>query len=465
MMPSMRLAMLLGPDLKDAIATDPEGLHDALEEFHPEDIAEIVEDLEIDVTLALFRSLDEELAADVLERLPSELQTDLFERLSKERAVELMQEMDPDDLVDVVQELRDEDEQLAEDLLDRLEAADPEVAEDVRELSAYAEDTAGGLMTTDYIEVGPDTKVWQAIDRVRATVRDEGVETIYYLYVVYAQSLVGVVSLKDLILRDNALKLSELMTENVVSVRVTDDQEIVARTIAKYDFNALPVVDEHGNMQGVVTVDDVVDVVIEEATEDAHKMGAVEALDESYLETSLFRMFRSRVLWLSLLFIGGFLTATVMESFSGQLASAVTLAVFVPLIISSGGNSGSQSASLIIRALAVGDVVPRDWLTVLGRELVVSLALGLVLGLLGFARAFLAGGPGDDPMLLGLAVSLSTVGVVLVGSLCGALLPLAIQRVGLDPAVSSTPFIASLVDVLGLLIYLTVATQVLSLAA
>lgn len=465
MMPAMRLAMLLGPDLKDAIATDPEGLHDALDEFHPEDIAEIVEDLELELTLALFRVLDEELAADVLERLPSELQTDLFERFSRERAVELMQEMDPDDLVDVVQELRDEDEQLAADLLDRLEAADPEVAEDVRELSAYAEDTAGGLMTTDYIEVGPDTKVWQAIDRVRATVRDEGVETIYYLYVVYRQKLVGVVSLKDLILRDNALQLAELMTENVVSVGVGDDQELVARTIAKYDFNALPVVDDHGNLQGVVTVDDLVDVVIEEATEDAHKMGAVEALEEGYLETSLLQMFRSRVLWLSLLFVGGFLTATVMESFSGQLASAVTLAVFVPLIISSGGNSGSQSASLIIRALAVGDVVPRDWATVLGRELVVSVALGLVLGLLGFARAYLAGGPQDDPMLLGLAVSLSTVGVVLVGSLCGALLPLAIQRVGLDPAVSSTPFIASLVDVLGLLIYLTVASQVLSLSA
>ncbi len=461
----MRLAILLGPDLKDALQTDPEGLHDALEEFHPEDIAEIVEDLELDLTLALFRALDEELAADVFERLPSELQTELFEHMSKDRAVELMQEMDPDDLADVVQELRDEDEQLATDLLTRLEAADPEVAEGVRELSAYDEDVAGGLMTTEYLEVGPETKVWQAIERVRRAAVEDGVETIYYLYVVYAQKLVGVVSLKDLILSDNALTLEELMTENVVSVRVTDDQELVAATIAKYDFNALPVVDEHGNMQGVVTVDDVVDVVIEEATEDAHKMGAVEALEEGYLETGVLQMFRSRVLWLSLLFVGGFLTATVMERFSGQLASAITLAVFVPLIISSGGNSGSQSASLIIRALAVGDVTPSDWSRVLGRELIVSVALGLVLGVLGFARAFFAGGPQDDPWLLGAAVSLSTVGVVLVGSLCGALLPLAIQRIGLDPAVSSTPFIASLVDVLGLLIYLTVASLILGLAA
>ncbi|MGE0789165.1 MAG: magnesium transporter [Sandaracinaceae bacterium] len=460
----MRLASLMGPDLVDALATDPAGLYDALDEFHPEDIAEIAKELDFETTLSLLRALPEELGAAVLERLPSELRTELFEKLSKDKAVEILQEMDPDDLVDVVQELRGEDEKLAEDLLDRLEEADPETAEDVRELASYPEDVAGGLMTTDYIEVNPETKVWQAIDQVRHLSVEEGVETIYYLYVVYAQKLVGVVSLKDLILSDSGQQLGDLMTENVVSVRVTDDQELVAATIAKYDFSALPVIDEHGNMQGVVTVDDLVDVVIEEATEDAHKMGAVAALEEGYLETSLVSLFRSRVTWLSLLFVGGFLTATVMERYADRLAGAITLAIFVPLIISSGGNSGSQSASLIIRALAVGDVEPKDWLKVLLRELAVGLALGLVLGGLGFARAYFAGGPNEDPLILGAAVSVSTVGVVLVGCLCGALLPLAIQRIGLDPAVSSTPFIASLVDVLGLLIYLSIAGAVLSSA-
>ncbi|MCB9593822.1 MAG: magnesium transporter [Sandaracinaceae bacterium] len=457
----MRLANLLGPDLEDALKTDPDALHDALEEFHPEDIAEIVEDLSLELTLELFTKLPDEFSADVLTCLPSELQTEILERLSRRDAAEILSEMDPDDLVDVVQELREEDEKLADDLLAHLEQADPEIAEDVRELSAYPEDVAGGLMTTDYVALSPERKVWQAIEEVRRLALEDGVETVYYVYVVYSEKLVGVVSMRDLILSESDQELGDIMSENIVSVRDTDDQEVVAHTIAKYDFMALPVIDEQGNLRGVVTVDDVVDVVIEEATEDAHKMGAVEALEEGYFETDLVQMFRSRVFWLSLLFVGGFLTTTVMERFSGQLSAAVTLAVFVPLIISSGGNSGSQSAALIIRALAVGDVEPRDWLRVLGREVVVSLSLGLVLGVLGFARAYFAGGPDDDPILLGVAVSLSTVGVVMTGSLFGSLLPLGIQRVGLDPAVSSTPFIASLVDVIGLLIYLSIAGAVL----
>ncbi|MBX3270192.1 MAG: magnesium transporter [Sandaracinaceae bacterium] len=457
----MRLATLLGPDLEDALKTDPDALHDALEEFHPEDVAEIVEELDLELTVELFNKLPDEFAADVLTCLTSERQTEILERLSRRSAADILSEMDPDDLVDVVQELREEDAKLADDLLAHIEEAAPEVAEDVRELSAYPEDVAGGLMTTDYVALTPETKVWRAIEEVRRLALDVGVETINYVYVVFKGKLVGVVSMRDLILSESSQELGDVMTENVVTVRVTDDQELVARTIAKYDFTALPVLDEQGNLRGLVTVDDVVDVVIEEATEDAHKMGAVQALEEGYFETNLAQMFRSRVLWLSLLFVGGFLTATVMERFSDQLARAMTLAVFVPLIISSGGNSGSQSASLIIRALAVGDVVPSDWLRVFGREVLVSLALGLVLGVLGFGRAFFAGGPDDDPVLLGVAVSLSTVGVVMTGSLLGSLLPLGIQRVGLDPAVSSTPFIASLVDVVGLLIYLTIAGAVL----
>jgi len=459
----MRLAMLLGPDLEDALRSDPDALHDALVEFHPEDIAEIVEDLSLELTLELITKLPDDFSADVLERLPSELQTDILEKLSRRAAAAVLSEMSPDDLVDVVQDLREEDATLADELLAQLEQEDPDVAEDVRELSAYAEDVAGGLMTTDYISLTPEKKVWEAIEEVRRRALELDGETVYYIYVAYNEKLVGVVSLRELILHEPGQELGDIMSENVVSVDATADQEIVARTIAKYDFTALPVVDEHGNLIGLVTVDDVVDVVIEEATEDAHKMGAVDALEEGYFETDLVLMFRSRVFWLSILFVGGFLTATVMERFSGTLAEVVALAVFVPLIISSGGNSGSQSAALIIRALAVGEVEPKDWTRVLGREVIVSLSLGVVLGALGFARAYFTDGD-QDPVLMGLAVSGSTVGVVMVGSLCGSLLPLAIQRVGLDPAVSSTPFIASLVDVVGLLIYLSVAGAVLGVA-
>lgn len=456
----MRLATLLGPDLLVALKTDPGALHDALEEFHPEDIAEIVEELDIESTLALLRALPDDFGAEVLERLPSEKRIEILEKLSTVEASQLLTEMSPDDRADVVQEL---DEAIADTLIAHLEEHEPEIAEEVRELSAYPEDVAGGLMTTDYVVLPPDTKIWQAIEEVRRLSRAEEVETIYYIYVVYGQKLVGVVSLRDLILADSGTMLSDIMAENVVTVRATDDQEEVAKTIARYDFNAVPVVDDHGNLVGVVTVDDVVDVVIEEATEDAHLMGAVSPMEEGYFETSIVSLFRSRVTWLSLLFVGGFLTATVMERYAVELSAAITMAIFLPLIISSGGNSGSQSASLIIRALAVGDVSPKDWWRVLGRELIVSVALGLVLGVLGFARAYFAAGEGESALVFALAVSVSTVGVVLVGSLVGSLLPLAIQRAGLDPAVSSTPFIASLVDVVGLLIYLSIGGWILGL--
>jgi len=453
----MRLATLLGPDLKVAIANDPDALRDALEEFHPEDIAEIVEDLELEDTLALLRVLPDELAALVVERLPTESQTEILEKLSTREAADLLSEMSPDDRADVVQEL---DEDRASELMAHLEEHEPEVAEEVRELSAYPEDVAGGLMTPDLVALPPDMKIWQAIEEVRRLSREGEVETINYLYVVYGQKLVGVISLRDLILSDPGETLDEVMTENVVTVRATDDQEEVARTMAKYDFNALPVVDEHGRLLGVVTVDDVVDVVIEEATEDAHLMGAVSPMEESYFETGLFSLFRSRVVWLILLFLGGFLTATVMEQFEPELRSVIELAVFIPLIISSGGNAGSQSASLMIRALAIGEVQPSDWLKVLSREAITSLALGLVLGLLGFGRAFFTGEAGQA-IPLAATISIATLSVVVVGSMVGSLLPILIQRLGFDPAVSSTPFIASLVDVVGLLIYLTVAKLIL----
>ena len=455
----MRLATLLGPDLRETLQTAPEALTDALEEVHPEDIAELVGDLPDADSVALLRALPDDKAAEVLERLPSEMSAELLEKLSVKEAADLLVEMAPDDRADVVQEL---DDKVADSVIAHLEEHEPEVAVEVRELAAYPEDVAGGLMTTDYVALPPETKVWQAIEEIRRASRENEVETIYVLYVVFADKLVGVVSLRDLILGDPSQTLADVMTENVVSVRDTSDQEEVARLLAKYDFTAVPVLDEHGNMLGVVTIDDVVDVIQEEATEDAHRIGAVSPIEEGYFETSVVRMFRSRIIWLMVLFVGGFLTANVMHAFEDELASMIALSLFVPLIISSGGNAGSQSASLVIRALAVGEVTTRDWWRVLGREAVTSLALGVVLGVLGFARAWISG-EAADALGLGITIGLSTLAVVVVGSLVGALLPIAIRRVGLDPAVSSTPFIASLVDVVGLLVYLTVAGVVLGL--
>lgn len=450
----MRLATLFGPDFRQTLETEPEAIAEALEEFHEEDIAEICEDLALADVVALVHALPDEFAAGVVERLPEDRRVEILARLGKKEAASLLAEMAPDDRADVVQTL---EIPLRESLLGELDKIEPEAAEEVRELAAYPEGKAGALMTTAFVGVSPESKVWQAMAQLREHAKQSHAETIYYVYALaYGDKLVGVASVRDLILAEPGQLLSDIMVGNVVRVLATDDQEEVARTMAKYDFHAIPVVSEHGKMLGVITVDDVVDVVIEEATEDAQRMGAVVPTEQGYFQASLGAYFKSRVTWLVVLFLGGFMTASVMQSFEDALARAITLAVFIPLIISTGGNAGSQSATLVIRALAVGDVTPRDWLKVAGRELLVGVSLGLVVGALGLLRAYFASDAAAIP--LAITVGLSIVLVVTVGSLLGSLLPLLIQRVGLDPAVSSTPFIASLSDVVGLLVYLGTAS-------
>ena len=267
-------------------------------------------------------------------------------------------------------------------------------------------------------------------------------------------------SLRDLILSDPGQALSEIMQENVVSVRTADDQERVADTIARYDLAAVPVTNDHNRMLGVVTVDDVVDVVIEEATEDAQKMGGVVPLEDSYFQTGWAEFVWKRGSWLVLLFLAQLLTATVIDENQEVLEATVELVLFIPLIIASGGNAGSQSSTLIIRAMAVGELKPADWIRVFGRELMIGLSLGIALGLIGFTRAWLAGET-VAPAALATAVGVSILAIVTLSTIIGSLLPMVIRRAGLDPAVSSTPFIASVVDVLGLVVYFGVAQVIL----
>jgi magnesium transporter len=455
----MRLASLLGPDLSDTLASEPEALVEALDEFHPEDVAEILDDLELDDAVALMKVLPDDFAADVMERLDTDRQVEILNGLGVRESIPVVAEMAPDDRVDLVQDLPDA---LAEDLLQYLEAEDPEAAEETRELGQHDEETAGGIMTPEVVALRPETKVWKAIDEVRRLSHEENVETISYVYVTaYGGQLVGVLSLRDLILADPSQTLSDVMTEHVVRVEIDADQEHVARTIAKYDINAVPVVDEHGILRGVVTVDDVVDVMVEEATEDAQMMGGVVPLEESYFQTGLVEFVWKRAVWLVILFGGQLLTATVMEQHEATMATLAGLVVFIPLIIATGGNSGAQSSTLVIRALAVGEMRPSDWLRVLGRESGIGIAIGLVLGGVGFARAWFVG---DDASLhLAITVTLSITAVTTLGTTMGSLLPLLIRRLGFDPAVSSTPFIASLVDVLGLVIYFAIAQSVFTM--
>ncbi len=454
----MRLAPLIGPDLQDAIAIGPEAVREAVSEFHPEDIAELLEDLSAREAVALVRALPTESAADVVERLSPHRQVLIFNAIDTGRAVELLSEMDPDDRVDLLQELEEDD---ATALLAALERREPEAAEEVRELVQYEPETAGGLMTTEFASLPPETKAWEAMEAARRFGREDMAEMLYYIYVCKPSGeLLGVVSLRDLILSDPGQALSEIMTENVFHVSPFDDQEKVAHEIARYDLAALPVVDSMSRMLGVVTIDDVVDVVIEEATEDAQKMGGVLPLEDSYFETGWAAMVWKRGSWLVLLFAAQLLTTTVIRRNQDVLQATIELIIFIPLIIASGGNAGSQSASLIIRAMAVGELNASDWAKVFGRELLIGLSLGIALGLMGFARGWF-GGETVAPLAIASVVGASILATVTLSTIIGSLLPLLIRRAGFDPAVSSTPFIASVVDVLGLIVYFATAHVIL----
>ena len=454
----MHLAQLLGPDLQEALNTDPSGIVDALEEFHPEDIADLVEELPEKLTCDLMRILPTTLGADVIERVNSDLQEAILRSLAPQQRAALLSEVDPDDRVDILQELPQEDARRA---LEELERNDPVAASEVRELRVYDESTAGGLMTTDFVTLSPDVKVWEAIDTLRDAAHGGEAEIVYYTYVVNSEGqLLGVVSLRDLIINGSGQALSDIMTEKIVKVDVHDDQEEVAHAIARYDLTAVPVVDNNNRILGLVTVDDVVDVVIEEATEDAQKMSAVLPLEDSYFETGLGEFIWKRATWLVVLFFGQLLTATVMEENEDALQTMIELVVFIPLIIASGGNAGGQSSTLVIRALAVGEIRSKDWLRVLSREVIIGIAIGLCLGLIGFMRAFLFG-EGQAAIQLAVIAGTGILCIVTLGTIIGSLLPIAIRKAGLDPAVSSAPFIASLIDVIGLIVYFGLARWVI----
>ncbi len=373
----------------------------------------------------------------------------------------------PDDVADLVQQLPE-----PADRFQLLELLDEPTRKEVTGLLAYAEDEAGGLMNPRYARLRPDMSVDEAISYLRKQKR-EHVENIYYAYVVDPEhKLVGVVSFRELITSAPATRVRDVMRTDLVAVPEEMDQEQVSHLFAQHDLMALPVVDAAGRMKGIVSADDIVDVVKEEATEDMQKIGGMQALDDPYFQVGLLDMIRKRVGWLAVLFIGESFTATAMAYFEDEIKRVVALALFVPLIVSSGGNSGSQASSLMVRAMALGEVRLRDWWHVMRRELLAGTLLGLILGVLGalrvglwevFHRALLARSLyGDHVALVALTLAVSVSGVVLWGSLVGSMLPFALRRLGFDPASASAPFVATLVDVTGLVIYFGVASVVLA---
>jgi magnesium transporter len=400
-----------------------------------------------------FRLLAPAEAEDLFLGLTAHDQCELVSSLPQAERQIWIRQLPPDDAADFVQEAPEEER-------DRfLALIDPETRREVTALLAYAEDEAGGLMSPRYARLRPEMRVDEAISYLRRQAR-ERLETIYYIYVLdAAQRLEGVVSFRELFAAAPEKTVRDVMRTDTVSVPDDMDQEAVAAVIAEHDLMAVPVLDEEGRLKGIVTVDDIVDVVREEATEDIQKIGGTAALDAPYLQVGILEMVRKRVGWLAILFLGSLLTATVISYFEDQIAKAVVLALFIPLIISSGGNSGSQATTLVIRALAIGEVRPRDWGIVLWREVQAGLLLGAILGAIGYLRVVLL--PPKDPGVaagqIAMVVAASLVGIVLWGSLVGAMLPFVLRKLGFDPASASAPFVATLVDVTGLVIYFSVA--------
>ena len=365
----------------------------------------------------------------------------------------------PDDAADVIQEAPADQREVLLSLLDDI------THREVKGLLAYAEDEAGGLMNTRYSRLRREMTVDEATSYLRRDARSRE-RTVYYAYVVDPEErLLGVVSFRDLIVTSGDRLIKDVMRTDVISAPEDLDQEALSRLFMRHHLLMMPVVDREGRIKGVVSVDDIVDVVQEEATEDIHKIGGIEALDQPYLQVPLLTMIRKRAGWLAALFLGEMLTATAMGHFEDDISRAVVLALFVPLIISSGGNSGSQATTLVIRAMALGEVKVRDWWRVIRRELITGLGLGLILACIGLTRILLWEGLfdsyGEHYLLVAVTVALSLIGVVLWGSIAGSLLPFILRALGFDPASASAPFVATLVDVTGLIIYFSVAAFVL----
>ncbi len=452
-------ANLLVPEIASLLdAGEFREVRDALRSLPSADAAEIIAALDGPQPAIAFRVLPRDEAAEVFSELAPETQEALIERLGDERASRVIEEMDPDDRARLLDELPSE---VARAIMNRLT---PETRAITAAILGYPAESVGRLMTPDYVRVRPDWTVQRAIEHIRQWGRDA--ETINWVFVIDENGrLIDDITIRSLLLADPLATIDALMDHEFVALVATEDREEAVRMMARYDRTALPVVDSRGVLVGIVTFDDVADVAEEEFTEDVQKLGGMEALGEPYMSVGYASMIRKRGVWLALLFVMQIGTIGVMGLFEGMLARAVVLASFIPLVISCGGNTGSQAATMLVRALALGEVSPKEWMRVAGRELVTGFGLGTMLGVLGVATVSIANALGfvdaGDPIRMGLAVGLSVVVIVTWATMVGSMLPMILRRLGLDPATSSTPLVATLMDVSGLTIYFLVAFAVL----
>jgi magnesium transporter len=451
---------ILIPEIQSLIdARDFAGLRETFRDWPPADVAEVILDLPEDEQVIIFRILPHALAADVFEYIGIEEQQKLLHAMAHEQVVGILNEMSPDDRTALLEELPSS---AARQLIKLLTPEERHVAQ---ALLGYPEGSVGRLMTPDFIAVKEDWTVQEVLDYVRKYGQDS--ETLNVIYVVDDQGkLIDDIRMREFLLKPLAHTVRELMEKTYVTLNVHDSQQDALNIFRKYDRTALPVIDSDDVLVGIVTIDDMLDVAEQEATEDIQKLGGLEALDEPYTTIPLLRMVKKRATWLIVLFLGEMLTATAMQGYNGEIEKAAILAMFLPLIISSGGNSGSQATTLVIRAMALGELRLGDWFRVVRKELLSGLSLGLILGTIGFFRISLwqylhIFNYGQYHWLIAVTVGAALVGVVLWGTVSGAMLPFLLRRCGLDPATSSAPFVATLVDVTGLVIYFNVALFIL----
>jgi magnesium transporter len=444
------------PELREMLAQNNDAeLREFCTALHPARTADFMEGLSADESWRVLKHADSATRVEIFSFFERPKQVEIIETQDRDEVASLIAEMAPDDRVDLLGEVAPE---VVEELLARVPAAE---RRDILRLSSYPEGTAGAIMTSDAARLSERLTVHQALDELRR--QAEGLETIYDIFVVDEENhLRGQVSARTLLSKMGKpdVRLRELMETELVTANVMDDQEEVARKVARYDLSAIPVVDDENRIVGIITHDDVIDVLHEEAAEDVQRMGGVSPLEMSYMQTPLVTLSWKRGMWLAILFITALLTAFALSQFEGRLHDpALTwLVVFIPLVISTGGNSGNQAATLVISALSTSDVFPRDWLRVLRRELLIGLLLGGGLAALSFFIALIHAPNVQSALVLPLTVLL----VVLSGATTGAMLPLIFKRLGLDPALMSNPFVACIMDILGIMIYMNVGMFLLT---
>lgn len=432
-------------------------LRDILTTMKPYDIAAIFEELQDEKTPILFRIMPKELAAETFVEMDDETQEFLIHGLSDSELKEVVDELFVDDAVDLIEEMP------ANVVKRILRQADKDMRKQINELLKYPEDSAGSIMTTEFIVLRPDMTAEMAIKRIRRTGVDK--ETIYTCYVTDNNNkLIGISTVKDLLLADDDDLVKELMEENVISVNTLDDQEQVAQMFSNYNFLALPVVDNENRLVGIVTIDDAIDVIQEEATEDIEKMAAVLPSDKPYMRTSVWGIYRKRIPWLLVLMLSATFTSAIISSFEGALASVIVLSSFIPMITGSGGNAGSQASVSVIRALSLGEIEFKSMFKVLWKELRVSILCGATLATANFIKLMifdLNGNP--NAFVIALVVSLTLLGTIMMSKLVGSSLPLLASKIGFDPAVMANPLISTVCDSLSLLIYFGIATSILNI--